>query len=68
VTLAIVSTCEKIRGLSADIAKVDSFQETGDGFEGGILKAVRTHLKGCCFGDDRKGGAISGPAISSLVF
>jgi hypothetical protein len=40
VTLAIESTCEKIRGLAADIATVDAFQEIGDGFEGVILKAA----------------------------
>ena len=50
VELAIESTCEKIRGLAADIAMVDAFQEIGDGFEGTILKAVRAHLKGCCSG------------------
>jgi hypothetical protein len=51
VSMAIESTCKRIRGLAAELATaIDAFREIGDGFEGVILKTVRRHLKGCCAG------------------
>ena len=46
VSLEVTSTCEKIRGLAADLTTVDAYQEIGDGFDGVVLKAVWSHLKG----------------------
>ncbi len=51
VTLEMESTCDKIRMLAAALKEpVDAYQEIGDGFDGVILRTVRTHLKGCCAG------------------
>ena len=51
VTLQITSDCEKIRRLAEALAiPIDSYQEIGDGWDGVILKAASSHLKGCCAG------------------
>ncbi len=50
VTLQITSTCDKIRGLAADLGIVYAYQEIGNGFDGTVHKAVRKHLNGCCSG------------------
>ena len=76
VSLEVTSTCEKIRGLAADLNTVDAYQEIGDGFDGVVLKAVRNHLKGCCAGcivpsgifkTRRVAGAVALPAPASIM-
>ena len=76
VSLEVTSTCEKIRGLAADLTTVDAYQEIGDGFDGVVLKAVRSHLKGCCAGcivpsgifkTVQVAGAVALPAPASIM-
>ena len=51
VSLEIASDCEKIRGLAEALKNpIDAYQEIGDGSDGVVLKAARSHLKGCCAG------------------
>lgn len=50
VTLELESTCEKISALAARLEPIDAYQEIGDGFDGVVLTAARTVLKGCCAG------------------
>jgi hypothetical protein len=50
VSLEIVSACEKITALAAQLGAIDAYQEIGDGFDGVVLRAARNHLKGCCAG------------------
>jgi len=50
VTLGIVSDCEKIQKLAADLPVIDAYQEIGEGFDGTIHRSVRIHLRGCCSG------------------
>ncbi len=51
VRLEMTSDCEKIRGLAEALkVPIDAYQEIGDGFDGVVLKAARSHLKGCCAG------------------
>ena len=51
VSLQIASDCEKIRGLAETLKNpIDAYQEIGDGSEGVVLRAARSHLKGCCAG------------------
>jgi hypothetical protein len=77
VTIAIESSCEKIRGLAAELATaIDAFREIGDGFEGLILKSARQHLKGCCAGcivpsslfkTVQVAGGVALPAAASVI-
>lgn len=51
VSMEIASECEKIRGLGEALRiPIDAYQEIGDGSEGVVLKAARSHLTGCCAG------------------
>jgi len=51
VKLEIASGCEKIRRLAEALTvPIDAYQEIGDGSEGVVLTAGRTHLTGCCAG------------------
>jgi hypothetical protein len=51
VRLEIESDCEKIRGLAEALKEpIDAYQEIGDGSDCVVLKAARSHLKGCCAG------------------
>ena len=67
VSLEVTSTCEKIRGLAADLTTVDAYQEIGDGFDGVVLKAVRSHLKGCCAGCIVPGGIFKTVQVAGAV-
>lgn len=50
VTLRIETDCEKIRKLADSIPVLDAYSEIQTGHDGELMKAVRTHLKGCCAG------------------
>ena len=76
VTLEITSTCDKIRGLAADLGPIDAYQEIGDGFDGMIHQAVQKHLKGCCSGcvvpsgifkSVQVAGGVALPAPASII-
>jgi hypothetical protein len=51
VRLEIESGCEKIRRLAEALTvPIDAYQEIGDGSEGVVQTAARSHLTGCCAG------------------
>ena len=53
VTFAIISDCEKIRGMAEALKRsepLDAFQEINPAAESALLGAVRATLKGCCAG------------------
>jgi len=51
VGLQILGDCQKIRGVAEALqVPIDAYKEIGDGSDGVVLSAARTHLTGCCAG------------------
>jgi len=67
VSLEVMSTCEKITALAADLGTIDAYQEIGEGFNGVIHKAVLRHLKGCCAGCVVPSGVFKAVQVAGCV-
>jgi hypothetical protein len=52
VALSITTDCERIAKLAAALndGSIDAYDEIGQGFDGVVMSAVRSHLTGCCAG------------------
>jgi len=51
VRFTITSPCANIQGLADALpSEVDTYQEIGAGYEGGLWTAMRGSLRGCCSG------------------
>jgi hypothetical protein len=48
VRLDIISDCENVQPLAANLGVVSALSELGGGHDAQILGAARKHLKGCC--------------------
>jgi hypothetical protein len=48
VSLQVTSDCEKVQRFGSELGTVSVFDELQQGYDGAILSAARSHLKGCC--------------------
>ena len=50
VTIRVETDCDKIRALAGSLPVLDAYSEIQAGFDGELMKVVRSNLKGCCAG------------------
>ena len=50
VRFSVETDCPNIRRLADGLGEVDAYDAVGAGFDGAILTAARSTLKGCCAG------------------
>ena len=67
VSFKVDTDCEKIKNLSEKLTSYDAYNEIRDGFDGELLKAIRSELKGCCSGCAVPVGLFKSMQVAAMV-